>query len=156
MSSRRSDCAIACTLDLVGDRWTLLVIRDLFLGATYFEDFRKSEEGIAPNILGDRLRKLEEHGLVTRTPDELSLVCEESRVPPGTRHQGSWVALKLHGPFDFGLTGILAAVLEPLRDAGVGIFALSTFDTDYVLVAAEQLPEALAALRGAGHTVEGS
>jgi len=91
---------------------------------------------------------------LTRTANELSLVCEESRVPVGARQQGGWVALKLHGPFDFGLTGILAAVLEPLRDAGVGIFALSTFDTDYVLVAAEQLPEAVAALRGAGHTVE--
>ncbi|MBB5234515.1 ACT domain-containing protein [Deinococcus budaensis] len=90
---------------------------------------------------------------LTRTPDELSLVCEESLVPAGAGHQDGWAALKLHGPFDFGLTGILAAVLDPLRDAGVGIFALSTFDTDYVLVPAARLAEARAALRGAGHTV---
>ncbi|MDL2342794.1 ACT domain-containing protein [Deinococcus sp. MIMF12] len=90
---------------------------------------------------------------LTRTPDELSLVCEAAHLPPGVRHQAGWAALKLHGPFDFGLTGILAAVLEPLRKAGVGIFALSTFDTDDVLVPAARLPDALAALRGAGHTV---
>ncbi|UTA51115.1 ACT domain-containing protein [Deinococcus radiodurans] len=62
--------------------------------------------------------------------------------------------MKLHGPFDFGLTGILASVLNPLRDAGVGIFALSTYDTDYVLVAQEQLDKAVAALRDAGHHVD--
>ncbi|WP_104989668.1 ACT domain-containing protein [Deinococcus sp. NW-56] len=90
---------------------------------------------------------------LTRTAEELSLVCEMAHLPPGVRHQAGWAALKLHGPFDFGLTGILAAVLEPLRGAGVGIFALSTFDTDYVLVPAARLPDALAALRGAGHTV---
>jgi hypothetical protein len=90
---------------------------------------------------------------LTRTPDELSLVCEAARVPPGVKHEAGWVALGLHGPFEFALTGILAAVLEPLRDVGVGIFALSTFDTDYVLVKRERLPDAVAALRAAGQTV---
>lgn len=90
---------------------------------------------------------------LTRTEGEVSLVCEEALVPAGAKFEGGWVALKLHGPFDFTLTGILAAVLEPLRHAGVGIFALSTFDTDYVLVKVERLQDALAALRGAGHTV---
>ncbi|MDB4989548.1 MAG: putative transcriptional regulator [Myxococcaceae bacterium] len=69
MSERRSNCPIACALDLVGDRWTLLVLRDLFLGARYFDDFRSSSEGVATNILGDRLRKLEQAGLVSRTPE---------------------------------------------------------------------------------------
>ncbi len=90
---------------------------------------------------------------VTRTPDELSLVCAASSVPAGVRHAAGWAALKLHGPFDFSLTGILAGVLNPLHTAGVGIFALSTFDTDYVLVQAAQLQLAVSALRGAGHTV---
>jgi len=62
---------------------------------------------------------------------------------------------KLQGPFDFALTGILKAVLDPLAVAGVGIFAISTFDTDYVLVQAEQLEAALHALRGHGHQVSG-
>lgn len=88
---------------------------------------------------------------LTRTPDELSLVCAEEHVPGGAKAAGGWAAFKLHGPFPFDLTGILTSVLEPLRDAEIGIFALSTFDTDYVLVKAAHLPEALTALRAAGH-----
>lgn len=91
---------------------------------------------------------------LTRSADELSLVCEARLLPAGTTHEAGWVAFKLHGPFNFALTGILAAVLNPLRDAGVGIFALSTFDTDYVLVKRERLSEAQAALRQAGHTLQ--
>jgi DNA-binding HxlR family transcriptional regulator len=67
-ADRRSTCPIACTLDLIGDKWTLLVVRDLFLGKTRFDEFLKSPEGIATNILADRLRRLEEEGLVARTP----------------------------------------------------------------------------------------
>src|SRR4051812_44705849 len=66
----RSPCPIACTLDLVGDRWTLLVLRDLFLGKQRFDEFAKSPEGIASNILADRLSRLEEQGLVERTASE--------------------------------------------------------------------------------------
>ena len=91
---------------------------------------------------------------LTRSEDELSLVCETRLLPEGITHEAGWAAFKLHGPFDFGLTGILAAVLNPLHGAGVGIFALSTFDTDYVLVKRERLSEALAALRQAGHRVQ--
>ena len=90
---------------------------------------------------------------VTRTPEELSLVCAASSVPADVQHAAGWSALKLHGPFDFALTGILAGVLNPLHAASVGIFAFSTFDTDYVLVQAAQLEQAVSALRGAGHTV---
>ena len=91
---------------------------------------------------------------VTRTPDEWSVVCAASNVPADVRQAAGWAALKLHGPFDFALTGILAGVLNPLHTAGIGIFALSTFDTDYVLVQAAQLERAVSALRGAGHTVQ--
>jgi len=90
---------------------------------------------------------------VTRSADELSVVCATGQVPPETRHTPGWAVLKLHGPFDFTLTGILAGVLNPLHRAGVGIFALSTFDTDYVLVQTRQLGAAVSALREAGHTV---
>lgn len=90
---------------------------------------------------------------VTRTPDELSVVCAARQVPEEVQAAKGWAALKLRGPFDFGLTGILASVLNPLRDAGIGIFALSTFDTDYVLVAQEQVEEAVSALQDAGHSV---
>lgn len=87
------------------------------------------------------------------TDDELSLVCEETHVPEDVRCQRGWRMFKLQGPFDFALTGILKAVLDPLAAAGIGIFALSTYDTDYVLVQAPQLDEAVSALRDAGHRI---
>ena len=67
--ARRSDCAVACTLDLVGDRWTLLVVRDLLAGKRYFDEFLRSPERIATNILSARLRALQEHGFIERVPD---------------------------------------------------------------------------------------
>ncbi|GGR82590.1 ACT domain-containing protein [Deinococcus sedimenti] len=91
---------------------------------------------------------------VMNAPDELSVVCPADGVPDGVRVQRGWQALMLTGPFEFTLTGILASVLNPLRDAGVGIFALSTYNTDYVLVAATDLERSVAALREAGHTVQ--
>jgi DNA-binding HxlR family transcriptional regulator len=68
-TARRSDCAVACTLDLIGDRWTMLIVRDLMRGARYFDDFLRSPEGIATNILSARLRALVEQGLIEKTPD---------------------------------------------------------------------------------------
>lgn len=88
---------------------------------------------------------------VIRTAEELSFVTESSRVPPPLRQQGPWRAFMLQGPFDFDLCGVLLAVLAPLAEAKIGIFALSTFDTDYVLVKAEKLERAKAALGSAGH-----
>jgi DNA-binding HxlR family transcriptional regulator len=65
---RRSPCPVACSLDIVGDRWTLLVIRDLFVGRTRFRDFAASPEGIPTNILSDRLDKLLQHKIVEQIP----------------------------------------------------------------------------------------
>ena len=67
---RRSPCPVACTLDVLGDRWTLLVIRDLFLGRTRFKDFEASPEGIPTNILSERLERLLEAGIVETAPVE--------------------------------------------------------------------------------------
>ncbi len=91
---------------------------------------------------------------VTRTSDELSVVCPEGVVPDDARSEGGWRVLKLEGPFEFSEVGVLTSVAAPLAEAGVGIFAVSTFDTDYVLVKEEQLSPAIAALRGRGHEVE--
>jgi len=89
-----------------------------------------------------------------RTQDELSIVCPESDAPARARVEPGWAALALAGPFALeGETGILASVLDPLAAAQVSIFALSTFDTDYVLVHARALPAAAATLRAAGHAV---
>lgn len=65
---RRSPCPVACALDLLGDRWTLLVIRDLFLGRSRFKDFTASPEGIPTNILTDRLERLVNQGVVNKVP----------------------------------------------------------------------------------------
>lgn len=69
-SERRSSCPVACTLDIIGDRWTLLVIRDLFFGKRYFDEFLGSPEGIATNILSARLASLARLKLVRRVADE--------------------------------------------------------------------------------------
>ncbi len=88
---------------------------------------------------------------VTRTPAELSVVCPEGAVPEGARVETGWALLALAGPFPFELVGVLSSVLAPLAKAGVSIFALSTFDTDYVLVKKDRLADALDALTAAGH-----
>ena len=67
--NRRSDCPISCTLDLIGDKWSLLILRDmLFFEKTRFEEFLDSPEKISTNILTDRLHKLEQAGLIIKAP----------------------------------------------------------------------------------------
>jgi hypothetical protein len=90
---------------------------------------------------------------VTRTPAETSIVCRSAVVPEGVQVEAGWRALRVAGPLDFALVGILSALLTPLAAAGVAVFALSTFDTDYVLVREAALDDALAALTAAGHRV---
>ncbi|HEY6304126.1 MAG TPA: ACT domain-containing protein [Terriglobales bacterium] len=88
---------------------------------------------------------------VVRTLDELSIVCSEDRVPDVALAERGWVALKLEGPFPFPMTGVLASFLQPLAEAQISVFAISTFDTDYVLIKRENLKEAVMALGAAGH-----
>lgn len=88
---------------------------------------------------------------VVQSADELSIVCEEDRVPEGFRVERGWVALKLEGRFPFSMTGVLASFLQPLAEAKIPIFAISTFDTDFVLVKCEELERARKALEAAGH-----
>jgi hypothetical protein len=88
---------------------------------------------------------------ITRTADELSIVGEDERVPAGVLSEGGWACIQLEGPIPFELTGVLAAVLNPLAAAGIGIFAVSTFDTDCILIKADRLRSAEEALHQAGH-----
>lgn len=93
---------------------------------------------------------------VVRTRDELSIVCREDvctadRIPDGAPVERGWVALKLEGPFPFSMTGVLASFVQPLAEAGIPIFALSTFDTDYVLIKRQDLEQAVLALAAARH-----
>ena len=90
---------------------------------------------------------------ITRTADELSIICPAAQVPAGIKSDTGWRGLKFSGPFAFTETGILASVLAPLAAAKISILATATFDTDYLLVRAAQLDKARHALQQAGHKV---
>ena len=90
---------------------------------------------------------------VTRTVDELSIVCEESSIPDDVRAERGFRCLRVHGPLDFSETGVLASIAGPLARASVSIFAVSTYDTDYLLLREADLDCALTALSRAGHIV---
>lgn len=81
------------------------------------------------------------------------MVCPERSVPEDVRYEEGWRVLKLEGPFEFSEVGVLASVTAPLAEAVIAIFAVSTFDTDYVLVKKERLDLAVAALRERSHEV---
>ena len=91
---------------------------------------------------------------ITRTARELSVVCLSDCVPAGISHEGGWRMFEFQGPFAFTQTGILASVLDPLARAEIGILALSTFDTDYLLVKEERLADARNALVAANHIMD--
>ena len=93
---------------------------------------------------------------VARPAEEVSVVCDLDDAPEGARIEGPFAALRVGGTLEFALTGVLASLANPLAQAGVSIFALSTFDTDYLLVPREQLAAAIAALTAAGHELVGS
>jgi hypothetical protein len=90
---------------------------------------------------------------VSRTTEELSVVCREEAVPEGVRCERGWRCLRVVGTLDFTQVGVLASLLDPLAEAAVAVFCVSTFDTDYLLVKQADLHEAIAALRRAGHQV---
>jgi hypothetical protein len=93
---------------------------------------------------------------ITRTADELSVVCPAGNVPAEVKAEVAWVCFKLEGPFPFLQTGVLASFLDPLAKGGVPIFAISTYDTDYVLIKEDFAGKAVDALRAAGHDLIGS
>jgi uncharacterized protein len=90
---------------------------------------------------------------VTATATETSLVCGARGVPRKVRQQGPFVAFSVQGTLDFSLTGVLAGLLVPLADAGISVFTLSTFDTDWVLVPEADGVRAAEVWRRAGHEV---
>ena len=90
---------------------------------------------------------------VTATPNETSLVCGARGVPRKVRQQGPFIAFSVEGTLDFSLTGVLAGLLAPLAEATIPVFALSTFDTDWLLVPADRAPAAAEAWRRSGRTV---
>jgi len=94
---------------------------------------------------------------ISRTADELSIVCPADNLPRDVDTQHHWVCLKLEGPFPFSQTGVLLSFIEPLSSNGIPIFAISTYDTDYVLIQEQFWGMSLSALQQAGHVlVDGS
>ena len=91
---------------------------------------------------------------VTYTADELSIVCASGNVPDDVQCERNWRAMKVQGPLDFALTGILASLAGPLASASIAIFALSTFDTDYILLQEDALQKAVSVLQQHGHEFE--
>jgi uncharacterized protein len=92
--------------------------------------------------------------VVARTAHELSILCDEFVVPADVRAERGFCAIALRGPLPFDAIGILAAISTALAGAGIPLLAISTFDTDYVLVRAERLEDTAQALREAGHAVQ--
>jgi len=90
---------------------------------------------------------------ITKTPEELSIVCSEDNIPKDVLCERGWRAFKVQGTLDFGLVGILAKITAALANAGLGIFAVSTYNTDYILVKEKDLEYAIIALRNDGHEI---
>jgi hypothetical protein len=88
---------------------------------------------------------------ITRTADELSIVCPTKNLPPDIHSSHRWICLKLEGPFQFSQTGVLLSFIQPLSENGIPIFAISTYDTDYVLIQEEFAGATLNLMRTAGH-----
>jgi DNA-binding HxlR family transcriptional regulator len=109
---RRSNCPIACTLDLVGDRWSLLIVRDLLLGKKRFDEFLASEEGIATNILSSRLRTLEDLGFILRKGDDR----DGRRVQYSLTRNGKSLGKLVRGIADWGLKNLPQTRLAPGAD----------------------------------------
>ena len=90
---------------------------------------------------------------VTRTEEELTIVCDEALVVLGTKSETGWRCLKLEGPLDFSETGIVFSLTQPLTESGVAVFLISTFDRDYLMVKENDLTKTIDVLTTAGHRV---
>lgn len=87
---------------------------------------------------------------ISKTDEELSIVAEEGLKIPNAKQESAWSVIKVEGPLDFSLTGVLASIANPLAEDKISIFAISTFDTDYILVKVENLDNAVKSLESKG------
>ena len=90
---------------------------------------------------------------ITRTADELSVICDDAVVPEDVKAERGWRGLKVEGPIPFEMTGVAAALVAPLAEARISVFLLATFDTDYLLLKEEVFERAVEILRGRGHEI---
>ena len=90
---------------------------------------------------------------VTRTKDELSIICDDAAVPNDVRSERGWRALRVEGPIPFELTGVAAALIAPLAEAQISVFLMATYDTDHLLLKGEVFERAVEILRASGHEI---
>lgn len=90
---------------------------------------------------------------ITRTFDELSIVCPQNNIPQGIKYNKGWRCLKVQGPLEFTIVGILASLSMPLASAGISIFVFSSYDTDHIMVKEYDLASAVKVLQAEGHEV---
>jgi hypothetical protein len=90
---------------------------------------------------------------ITRTSDELSVVCQQHLVPNGIQCERNWRCIRVSGKMVFSMIGVVASLATPLAESGISVFVVSTFDTDYLLMKETELEKALAVLQAAGHVV---
>ncbi len=91
---------------------------------------------------------------ITKTAEELSVVCPQTNVPEGIKRDEGWRCLKVEGPLDFSAAGILASLTMPLAKEGISVFAMSTYNTDYLLVKERHLEKAVQILAQNGHQIQ--
>lgn len=91
---------------------------------------------------------------ITKTAEELSVVCPQTNVPEGIKKDEGWRCLKVEGPLDFSAAGILASLTMPLAKEGISVFAVSTYNTDYLLVKEQHLGKAVQILAQNGHQIQ--
>ena len=106
---------------------------------------------LAPDALVPDWAQNGDFASVTRTSDELSIVCATENLPADVQSSHRWIRLKLEGPFAFSQTGVLLSFIAPLSTNGIPIFAISTYDTDYVLIQEEFAGTSIHVLQQAGH-----
>ena len=106
---------------------------------------------LAPDALPPQWTTTATFTSITRSEDGLSIVCPAEQAPDHARCEAPWICFKLEGPLPFSQSGVLASFIDPLAERGVPIFAISSFDTDYILVKEESAATALATLKDAGH-----
>lgn len=90
---------------------------------------------------------------ITKTSDELSIVCSQDSIPDNIKCEKDWRILKVEGPLDFSLVGILSSISTVLKEKGISIFAISTYDTDYILVKNNDIDNAIESLIEGGYEV---
>ena len=90
---------------------------------------------------------------ITKTEDELSLVCEEENISNGIKYEGDWKILKIEGPLDFSLIGIIAKISNIMSENNIPIFVISTYDTDYILIKKKNIHKAIEALKNKNYNI---